>query len=236
MDTQECKVFEYLKSSGFKETEIVFEPDGNVTPDFLVKHEIAIEVRRLNQHSEKSDKRIGLEVESIPLYQSVSKVLDEFNGLIVGKTYLIFLRYSRPLPNRKKIKQLARKVLKEFCENPSKNSEEIETEHNITFILIPVKHVEGTSFRMLGDSDDDSSGWLLEKMQNNIQHCSDEKTKKISPHRYKYKTWWLVLVDHIGYGLNEFERELFYDQVKIHHNWDKLIIIPPSKKLPAIEI
>ena len=37
----------YFKSIGFKN--IVFEPKGNRTPDFVIDGEIAIEVRRLNQ-------------------------------------------------------------------------------------------------------------------------------------------------------------------------------------------
>ena len=39
---------DYLKSLGF--SELVYEPKGNVTPDFLLNGKIAIEVRRLNQH------------------------------------------------------------------------------------------------------------------------------------------------------------------------------------------
>ncbi|TCS35685.1 hypothetical protein [Reinekea marinisedimentorum] len=236
MDHQERRVFEYLKSSGFKEEEIVFEPDGNITPDFLVKGEIAIEVRRLNHHSEKNGKKIGLEVDSIPLYQCVSKILPEFNGQISGRTYFVFLRYSRPLPKTKNLKLLTRKILRGFCENPSEVKSEIGTEQNITYLIFPGAPRENITFLMGGDNDQDSGGSLLGEMERNIRLCSEEKTEKTRPHRHKYKVWWLALVDHIGYGLDGIDRELFHSQVIIKHEWDKLIVIPPSKDVPAIEI
>ncbi|MDO9271654.1 MAG: hypothetical protein Q7T94_01375 [Rugosibacter sp.] len=48
--------------------EVVFEPDGNIPPDFSVDARIGVEVRRLNQNYEKSDGSIeGLEELAIPL-------------------------------------------------------------------------------------------------------------------------------------------------------------------------
>ncbi|MEK0338505.1 MAG: hypothetical protein QQN41_13835, partial [Nitrosopumilus sp.] len=38
----------YLKQQDF--SQIVYEPDGNISPDFLLDNSIAVEVRRLNQH------------------------------------------------------------------------------------------------------------------------------------------------------------------------------------------
>jgi hypothetical protein len=48
MKRDEKKAREYLESLGFKQ--IIYEPDGNIPPDFLVESSIAIEVRCLNQH------------------------------------------------------------------------------------------------------------------------------------------------------------------------------------------
>ena len=50
MKQEEKWVEEYLTHRGFRD--IVYEPDGNVPPDFLIDGKIAIEVRRLNQHHE----------------------------------------------------------------------------------------------------------------------------------------------------------------------------------------
>jgi len=46
---------------------VVFEPRGNVTPDFLVDGRIAVEVRRLNQSYVHQGELRGIEEDSIPL-------------------------------------------------------------------------------------------------------------------------------------------------------------------------
>ena len=48
MDETERIVLAHLTHRGF--TDVVYEPDGNIPPDFLVNGSIAIEVRRLNQN------------------------------------------------------------------------------------------------------------------------------------------------------------------------------------------
>jgi hypothetical protein len=40
----------------------IHEPDGNVTPDFLVDRRIAVEARILNQHFVVNGKAEGLEI------------------------------------------------------------------------------------------------------------------------------------------------------------------------------
>ena len=46
---------------------VVYEPDGNVPPDFAIDGSIAVEVRRLNQNYEEPDGAEGLEELRIPL-------------------------------------------------------------------------------------------------------------------------------------------------------------------------
>jgi hypothetical protein len=47
MDETEQRVADYFASQGY--SQIVFEPDGNIPPDFCLNGSVAIEVRRLNQ-------------------------------------------------------------------------------------------------------------------------------------------------------------------------------------------
>lgn len=58
---------------------LVYEPGGNVPPDFLVDGRIAVEARRLNQHDKRANKPQGLEKLSKPVATTVSRVL-EFHG------------------------------------------------------------------------------------------------------------------------------------------------------------
>jgi hypothetical protein len=50
MNDSEKAVYEYLTSLGFRT--VVYEPDGKVSPDFLIDGRIAVEARRLNQNED----------------------------------------------------------------------------------------------------------------------------------------------------------------------------------------
>jgi hypothetical protein len=89
---------------------------------------------------------------------------------------------------------------------------------------------------MAGCSDEESGGWLLSEMETNIRYCVSEKARKIAKVRPKYSTWWLALVDHIGYALDDFDREMFREQVSIQHSWDKIILIDPRDHTRGFEI
>lgn len=51
MDPTEKHVYAHLVHRGY--SDIVYEPDGNIAPDFLLNKRVAVEARRLNQN--KSD-------------------------------------------------------------------------------------------------------------------------------------------------------------------------------------
>ena len=65
MDDSEARIAAYLAHRGF--TDVVYEPDGNVPPDFLVDGRIAVEVRRLNLNAVTGTEYQGLEEASILL-------------------------------------------------------------------------------------------------------------------------------------------------------------------------
>jgi hypothetical protein len=91
-------------------------------------------------------------------------------------------------------------------------------------------------FVMAGCSDQESGGWVLSEMQKNIIYCATEKERKIEKVRDKYSTWWLALVDHIGYGLDDFDREQFKTSVCVEHSWDRILIISPADFRQWLEI
>jgi hypothetical protein len=88
MDRQEQIVKEYLESKGY--TDIVYEPDGNIPPDFLVDNKIAIEVRRLNQNFVAEGESKGLEEVEIPLYHTIVKIVSEFDDRFIDRSYFVF--------------------------------------------------------------------------------------------------------------------------------------------------
>ncbi len=90
---------------------------------------------------------------------------------------------------------------------------------------------------MGGQVDGDSGGWVLSEMERNIKLCIHEKTEKRNRNaRQRYAEWWLILADHIGYGLDRSDQEQFRKQISISHDWQKIILVDPQNHTRAFEI
>ena len=67
--------YEYLAQQNF--SDLVYEPDGNVPPDFLINGHIAVEARRFNHNEEGSETDpVGLEELWKPLETTVTTVIE----------------------------------------------------------------------------------------------------------------------------------------------------------------
>jgi hypothetical protein len=83
----------------------VFEPDGNIPPDFAIENKIGIEVRRLNQQYRKSGRTEGLEQQRFRLLKMISKELERY-PLVEGEDkYWLSLSFKRDIGNTKDIKE-----------------------------------------------------------------------------------------------------------------------------------
>jgi hypothetical protein len=213
-----------------------YEPDGNIPPDFLLSASIAVEVRRLNKHVEVNGKNEGLEQAEIPLMKTVEATLRSFDKSWAGSTYFAFIRFSRPIPARKTLASRLATVLKAFLQDPSQPHRKIFVDPALSIDLISATPVSNRTFLIGGNSDPDRGGWVVDDYRANIQLCSDEKAAKVANYRAKYATWWLLLVDFIGYGLDEFDREQLKRSAPIAHGWNKIVVINPSDPSHAFEV
>lgn len=73
MDNTEQIAYSHLISLGYDR--IVYEPDGNIPPDFAINNRIAVEVRRLNQNERERVYPRGLEEVEMPLLGKLQKLL-----------------------------------------------------------------------------------------------------------------------------------------------------------------
>ena len=96
MNHSEKLVFEYLTAWGF--SNIVYEPDGNVPPDFAIDGRIAVEVRRLNENEKTATGHRGLEEVSKPLTALIKKALVATGPPRYGISWFVSYSYRRPLP------------------------------------------------------------------------------------------------------------------------------------------
>lgn len=227
MDDAEKLSEAFLRSLGFKAVE--YEPDGNIPPDFLCDSRVAVEVRRLNHHHESAgESPEALDKKGIALWNAVKRTLLDIGPPTSGRSWWVSYSVKRPLHDYKKIPKILKNALLDFRANPGDGERKIAVVEGFKLTITPADDVHDLEFVFACASDRDSTGWLFEMMQTNIQLCIEEKTHKIAKVRNGYPEWWLVLVDMIGWGLSEFDQQIFNDCVTIEKsNWDKVILIDP---------
>ena len=225
MDETEALADRYLSHLGLGKP--VYEPDGNVPPDFLVSGHIAVEVRRLNQNDPGADGPRGLEEDQIPLVQRMSRLLTSLGAPRAGRSWFVSYRLVRPLEPWKTLQAKVRQVLEDFATRSTSSSEPTDLGTALRISVHPASRVHPSMFVLGMFSDRDAGGWLLSEMERNLEMCIQEKTKKVQAFRAKYPVWWLVFVDHIGFPLGEEDRDVFSERVQVNHDWDRVVLVDP---------
>lgn len=226
MDHSEELAFEYLKSLGVGP--IIYEPDGNVPPDFLLGDRIAVEVRRLNEHFvDSSGKRRGLEDDQFALERMIKNLVLEIGPPTQGKSWFVVYDFHRPLMPLSKLRRAVWECLIQFRESNHQDTE-FSIGRGFSISLIPASNPHPTCFLLGGYSDDDSGGFLIGLLEDNIRHCIEEKCRKIARFRKKYPEWWLLLIDRIGYGA--------WEPIRVQHNWDRVVLLDPQNPSRTFEL
>jgi len=204
----------------------VYEPDGNVPPDFLVQGTIAVEVRRLNQNERNRPGPRGLEETATPLIKSFQSLLRSL-GPPAPNRWWVRLRFKRPLPSWSRVRGPIKRFLREqqvkgepkAVLRLADGAIEVETFERLT--------AANQAFALGILADRDAGGWLLTELERNINLCVRDKWKKIAKYRPRYPEWWLLLVDLIAYGLSDFDWAEFKQAVHLTHDWDKVVLVNP---------
>lgn len=240
MDSSEKLVEMYLRHLGFKVVE--YEPDGRIPPDFLADGRVAVEVRRLNQnHDDGTGKGPrGLEETAIPIWRHMR---DYLTGLgpptATGQSWFIFYSFGRPRPAWKHLKRELDTLLLPFMgsADPQPFKSKLAVSGEFWIEVLRASNPMPTFFCPAGYTDKQSGGWLIAEMDVNIKHCIVQKSNIIAKYKTKYPEWWLVLPDLIGYGLGEFDRQLFLDHINVEPlNFDKIILLDPRDATRAFKI
>ena len=221
MNRDEHIVESYLSSLNLGK--VVYEPDGKVPPDFLVDGRIAVEVRRLNQHRQVKGRSRGLEEDSIPLRQKFENLLKEF-GNSGEATWFVMFRYHRPLPNWRELKAKIKDALFEFLRSPVNEAWRIPISEHFEITTLRASESHNRTFLLGGYTDMDAGGWVVSEIIRNLSAYLIEKSKKVTPYRSKYPTWWLIFVDHIGHARDE-------QEVRKHivrpEEWNRILLLSP---------
>jgi hypothetical protein len=237
MDGTEKIANDYLVHLGQFEG-IVYEPDGNIPPDFLLNGRIAVEVRRLNQNERTASGLRGLEGTAIQLRMRIGRLLASLGPAKSGATWYVHCRFRRPVPAWDVLRPALRQRLSAFRDhiNSDDRPTAITIHDGVELKLFRASTAHAAAFVPGGCSDDDAGGFVFEETQSNVRLCIEETTRKIARVRDKYPEWWLILVDRIGYGVDDCDRQMFREHLGIQHNWDKVILLNPLDHRSAFEI
>jgi len=236
MDDSERLAHQYLTSLNLGP--VVYEPDGNIPPDFSVGGRIAVEARRLNQNYELAGGGYeGLEQLWIPLWQRLRRHLPTLGPSLSGECWYVCIDFRRPLQEWRTLRPALDRALTEFMAREAREQTTIEITRNFSLDLLK-SGVDHGSFYVLGaSSDDDSGGWIMGEVERNLRLCITEKERKIAPYRARYVEWWLVLSDHIDYGMDPEDHDTFRNEImpRIPHTFSKIVLVDPRNHRHAVE-
>lgn len=233
MDECERIAREHLVRRGFKT--VVYEPDGNVPPDFLVDGRVAVEVRRLNQHENLGNLNRSLEEVEIPLMQHAESLLKSMGPPGSTGSWFVWFRFRRPVMKWKSLEPILRRELDTIRRGGAPIPSTVRVAKDFYIRLVPASQVHPTFFLLGGCTDQDSGGWIVPELARNLKICIDEKTRKIAHIRKRYPEWWLVLVDYIAFG-SQSDIDKLHDDFGIGHRWDKVILVDPTNPERASEV
>jgi hypothetical protein len=191
MKHEETIAQEFLKQLGC--SAIVYEPNGNVPPDFSVDSELGVEVRRLNQlHIDGNGVIVGLEQADMALWSRMTKYINNYNVPSRSpNTYGIFYTFRRPIPKWKTLQMELDTKLQKFLNGPWGDSYKAQLPRGIGLRIFDWKKDKGSAFRFAGSSDEQSGGFIVGNLQFSLQYAIAEKEAKTSNFRSGYSKWWL---------------------------------------------
>ena len=229
MNREEIIAEKYFKSLGYNN--IKFEPNGNRTPDFAINDQIAVEVRRLNKFHNQQP----LEKVEFKLIPKITNQIESFGSGNHNGSAFFGIRYSRPINYNRQIKERINSALHVHASKMDSYAEYHITD-NLTLDIFPSTKKLRHQYNLGSYIDLDKSGFVVSKIHNSLKVIIPEKKMKIEKHKTDYHTWWLALIDNIGYGLNEFELNQLRKSIDFNLGFDKVFIIPPLDPIRGKEI
>jgi hypothetical protein len=199
-------------------TKVCFEPDGNIPPDFSINENIAVEVRRLNQQYRKNGNSEGLEKQGIPLLKTINDELSKYDT----RGFWLEIHFCRDIDKNKVIKKNIENAIKAFEDQNEKIPFSYKIGNNITLNFI--SEFQNRKYKIGMESDLDNGGWVVPMYIKEIQHCIEEKKKKVSRYLHRYNSWWLILIDSIM-GVTDDDISKIVSQLKKPACFAKILIL-----------
>lgn len=234
MNDEEKIVHKLLKKNYHEQ--IIFEPDGNIPPDFKVGDHTAVEVRRLNQNFFQEDQVRGLEELHFPIFDAFREVLKSFGKQKSDYSYLVGVFYNRPVDfTIHEFKKQIEKELQLFLKKPiSTFPYKIKISNKVRLFISKIQSIDKNLFRCMGGMDNDTGGRIIPMYIENIQYCISVKSEKIISYLQRYEEWCLYLVDVMMWDLDEYDVNEITKNIQDLGNFDKVNIIRNGEEFLTI--
>lgn len=226
MDDTERFADEYLRSLGY--TDVVFEPDGNQPPDFLVEGAIAVEVRRFNQFFQTAcGSKEPLEAVAEPVVNRVEAILTGFGPSADGKSWFVHVALTRPVASSRLLTRAVKGAFRAFLDAPGRTACTFRVAEGLELDFKEARTPQPHAFMLGGVSDYDAGGFILGETIESLKVVVPEKQEKVAPYRDRYPEWWLVLVNFLSYRLSENDLDELRSSPSVPHNFDKVVLVNP---------
>lgn len=157
MDASEKLVQDHLKHRSY--VDVVYEPDGNIPPDFLVDGHIAIEVRRLNQNHFAGADAKGLEEVAIPLWNRTKTLLAGMGPPVKNESLFVHFKFRRPIEPWRSLEPKLRNRLTSFMTSSTQARQVIAAGQGFELeVFCRTSTPHSAMFVMAGCSDEQSGG------------------------------------------------------------------------------
>jgi len=230
MKWEEEVVSNFLIQQGYKPE---YEPDGNTPPDFSIENgNIGIEVRRLNKHLFIDDQPKPLEEDYFKVIPAITAIFTSISHTKSSNSYFVIIRFGRPIKLNKSIKKDINNFFLDVRENGYSNP---YSRNNLYIQLMETSRKEIPFLTGVTD-DDDSGGFVIKDICDNLIHVIQEKSEKILPYKSKYSIWWLILINNVSGNLDKYETGRLLAQNIRLGEFNKVIIIAAYEPFNPIEI
>lgn len=233
MKREEQIADQYFKLKGF--SSIIYEPDGNVPPDFLLDNEVAVEVRRLNQHWDINGSREPLENLEFDLIPRFIGLLKSYESVPFDKSAFVNIEFSRPISSTKDTIKIIKTKLDEHLKDIHQQKT-YQISRNVKIEVSPAPTKLKSPFNLAFQMDIDGGGFVVGNIYDSLKIIVEEKQKKIMKYRAKYNHWWLALIDFIGYGIDKNDLKQLSESLDFQYDFERIIFIPPLTPERAIEL
>lgn len=217
---------------------VKYEPDGNVTPDFLLDGRIGVEVRRLNLNYILPNGKVeGYETLGASAWRMMERVAKTFGPSIDGETWNIVMGFRRPIV-WKTLEPVVVARLNEFKASSCREDITLRFGDNFELDLMRSRRDKGSFFCLMGGGNADAGGAVMALVEQNLRLCVEEKERKVAPHRHKHNEWWLLLINRVDIHMEAEDYEEFSKKLNppLVHAFNRILIIDPRDNANWFEI